>query len=83
MATCTFGEGWHNYHHAFPFDYKAEEQHDIFNLCTKFINGFHYIGWATDLKEATPEMIKSMSQRIGDGSYIDHIHDDVSEYKSR
>lgn len=25
VAICAFGEGWHNYHHVFPWDYKAAE----------------------------------------------------------
>lgn len=70
VATCTFGEGWHNYHHAFPFDYKAAEHFDPFNFCTKFIRFFEKIGWAYDLKEATPEMINSMANRLGDGTPV-------------
>ncbi|XP_014357435.2 acyl-CoA Delta(11) desaturase [Papilio machaon] len=68
VATCTLGEGWHNYHHAFPFDYKAAEHFDAFNLCTTFINGFKWLGWAYDLREATPQMINGLANRLGDGT---------------
>ncbi|CAG4944082.1 unnamed protein product [Parnassius apollo] len=70
VATCTFGEGWHNYHHVFPFDYKAAEHFDTFNLCTTFINIFKRIGWAYDLREATPEMINGIAKRLGDGTPV-------------
>ncbi|XP_013140307.1 PREDICTED: acyl-CoA Delta(11) desaturase-like [Papilio polytes] len=68
VATCTLGEGWHNYHHAFPFDYKAAEHFDAFNFCTTFINGFKWLGWAYDLREATPQMINGLANRLGDGT---------------
>ncbi|CAH0724911.1 unnamed protein product, partial [Brenthis ino] len=70
VATCTFGEGWHNYHHAFPFDYKAAEHFDTLNLTSKAIRLFEKIGWAYDLREATPEMINSMAERLGDGTPV-------------
>ncbi|CAG9790902.1 unnamed protein product [Diatraea saccharalis] len=70
VATCTLGEGWHNYHHAFPFDYKAAEHFDFFNFGTWFIRFFEKIGWAYDLREATPEMINSIAKRMGDGTPI-------------
>ncbi|KAJ2938428.1 hypothetical protein O0L34_g15667 [Tuta absoluta] len=70
VSTCSLGEGWHNYHHAFPFDYKAAEHFDVFNFGAKFINFFGRMGWAYDLKEATPEMINSIAQRMGDGTPV-------------
>lgn len=79
VAVCTFGEGWHNYHHAFPFDYKAAEHFDSFNFGTKFIQAFHKIGWAYDLRQATPEMISSIAERLGDGTPI-HFPVSTSEY---
>ncbi|CAB3244716.1 unnamed protein product [Arctia plantaginis] len=70
VAFCTLGEGWHNYHHAFPFDYKAAEHFDFFNFATKFIRFFEKIGWAYDLREASAEVINSMAQRSGDGTPV-------------
>nr|QLI61962.1 desaturase 7 [Streltzoviella insularis] len=70
VATCSLGEGWHNYHHAFPFDYKAAEHFDIFNFGATFIKFFERIGWAYDLREATPVMINSIANRLGDGSPV-------------
>lgn len=70
VTLCTLGEGWHNYHHAFPFDYKAAEHFDLFNFATKFIRFFEKIGLAYDLREASAEVINSMAQRSGDGTPV-------------
>lgn len=70
VALLALGEGWHNYHHTFPWDYKAAEL-GIFwcNFTTTFINFFAKIGWAYDLKTASDDLIKKRVQRTGDGSH--------------
>ena len=51
VAIITLGEGWHNYHHVFPWDYKTSEFGTYtFNLSTGFIDFFARIGWAYDRK---------------------------------
>lgn len=51
MALFAFGEGWHNFHHVFPWDYKTSEFGDYkFNISTGFIDFFAKIGWARDRK---------------------------------
>lgn len=57
VSFISFGEGWHNYHHAFPWDYKAAELSTHFNQSAKFIEYFEKIGLAHDLKTASPEMV--------------------------
>jgi len=49
------GEGWHNWHHAFPFDYSASEFSGFtqFNPTTAFIDACVYLGMAWDTKRAT------------------------------
>ena len=42
------GEGFHNYHHTFPWDYASSELGWKFNLTTIFIDFFAWIGWAYD-----------------------------------
>lgn len=48
------GEGWHNYHHAVPWDYAAtEDALDLtwrFNLARFWIDMFAVIGWTYDRK---------------------------------
>jgi stearoyl-CoA desaturase (Delta-9 desaturase) len=69
-----FGEGWHNYHHAFPWDYRAAELAVHHSLTTQFIEFFGRIGWAWDLKHASEDMIKRRIQRTGDGTDIHGLH---------
>lgn len=64
------GEGWHNYHHTFPWDYKAAELGWKFNLSTIFIDFFAAIGWAWDMKTVSPKMLKDRMERTGDGSRL-------------
>ncbi|XP_014487790.1 PREDICTED: acyl-CoA Delta(11) desaturase-like, partial [Dinoponera quadriceps] len=49
VAIATFGEGWHNYHHAFPWDYRLSEfgNYNI-SIGTAFINLCAFLGMAYD-----------------------------------
>ncbi|RWS05522.1 stearoyl-CoA desaturase 5-like protein [Dinothrombium tinctorium] len=60
------GEGFHNYHHTFPWDYSTSELGWKLNLTTMLIDGFAKIGWAYDLKTVSPEVIHQRKQRTGD-----------------
>ncbi|XP_014252773.1 acyl-CoA Delta(11) desaturase-like [Cimex lectularius] len=63
------GEGWHNYHHVFPWDYKAAELGNYrANTTTALIDLMAKIGWAYDLKTVPPEIVEKRSQRTGDGT---------------
>nr|XP_055169073.1 stearoyl-CoA desaturase 5 [Nyctereutes procyonoides] len=62
------GEGFHNYHHTFPFDYSASEFGLNFNPTTWFIDLMCWLGLATDRKRATKPMIEARKARTGDGS---------------
>jgi len=58
----TFGEGWHNYHHVFPWDYKvAETKNYTFNFATVFIDFFAFLNLAYDLKTANINIVKKYS----------------------
>ncbi|GAB0096563.1 hypothetical protein DMENIID0001_120870 [Sergentomyia squamirostris] len=64
VSFVALGEGWHNYHHAFPWDYKAAELGNYrLNFATAFIDFFAKIGWAYDLKTVSPEIIKRRAQQ--------------------
>ena len=62
--------GWHNFHHTFPWDYKVSElplyRH---NFGLAFIDFFAWLGWATDLKVASDDMVRKRVLRTGDGSH--------------
>ncbi|GLG94870.1 Acyl-CoA Delta(11) desaturase [Gryllus bimaculatus] len=70
VAIGAMGEGWHNYHHVFPWDYKAAELGNYrANFTTAFIDFFARIGWAYDLKTVPVSMIQRRVERTGDGSH--------------
>lgn len=65
-----FGEGWHNYHHVFPWDYKTAELGNYrMNFTTAFIDLMAKIGWAYDLKTVSDEIIQKRVERTGDGTH--------------
>lgn len=69
VAILAFGEGWHNYHHVFPWDYKAAELGDYkFNITTAFIDFCAWLGLAYDMKTVPVEAIKRRAIRTGDGT---------------
>lgn len=70
MSLLAGGEGWHNYHHVFPWDYKAAELPTYgSNISTAFIDVMAKIGWAYDLKSASEDMVKRRVKRTGDGTH--------------
>ncbi|XP_075210679.1 acyl-CoA Delta-9 desaturase-like [Lycorma delicatula] len=70
VSVLTLGEGWHNYHHVFPWDYRTSELGFFrYNFTLKFIDFFSKIGWAYDLKCVSQNMIRKRALRTGDGSY--------------
>lgn len=66
VAIGASGEGWHNYHHVFPWDYKAAELGDYkMNFTTAFIDFMARIGQAYDCKSVPDNVIRSRMQRTG------------------
>ena len=66
------GEGYHNYHHTFPYDYRASELGKIVdfwmgvNLTTMFINMWARMGLAYDLRTVSENAIHQRRMRTGD-----------------
>ena len=52
LGLITFGEGYHNYHHAFPKDYKSAYSLKTLNLSAWCLSFLHKIGIVKDLKVA-------------------------------
>lgn len=69
VSLAALGEGWHNYHHVFPWDYKTGELGNVYNPSTTFINFFAKLGWAYDLKSVSRSMIARRAKKSGDGSH--------------
>ena len=66
VALSALGEGFHNYHHTFPWDYKTSEFGLKMNPTTAFIHIFEKIGWAYDLRSASNDVIEKRKLRTGD-----------------
>ncbi|XP_029454817.1 stearoyl-CoA desaturase 5 [Rhinatrema bivittatum] len=62
------GEGFHNFHHTFPFDYSASEFGLKFNPTTCFIDFMCLLGLASDCRRASRQTILARKERTGDGS---------------
>jgi stearoyl-CoA desaturase (delta-9 desaturase) len=60
------GEGFHNYHHTFPFDYSTSEFGKYFNVTTAFIDLFAAMGLVYDLRKVDKETIRSRQERTGE-----------------
>ncbi|XP_065580843.1 acyl-CoA Delta-9 desaturase-like isoform X1 [Artemia franciscana] len=66
----TLGEGWHNYHHTFPQDYRSGELGGKrANLTTLLIDFFFLLGQVYDRKTVSDEHVLKRSKRTGDGSH--------------
>lgn len=75
MVCLSFGEGYHNYHHVFPWDYRSGEFGDFghFNLSAVLIDFFANMGWVYDRKLVSQEMIHRRVMKSGDGThYLSH-----------
>ncbi|KAH6947079.1 hypothetical protein HPB50_017041 [Hyalomma asiaticum] len=66
MSMGMFGEGFHNFHHAFPQDYKSSEFGPLLNPATIFIDLMALIGQAYDLKTTPKHVIEKRIERTGD-----------------
>lgn len=70
IAIFALGEGFHNFHHVFPWDYRGTELNGYaFNFTNAFIEFFVKIGWASDLKTVSSDVIELRAKRTGDGSH--------------
>lgn len=67
VSIMALGEGFHNYHHVFPQDYRTSEIGDMYlNLTTIFIDFCAFIGQAYDLKSVPEDMVRARMARTGD-----------------
>ncbi|KAJ8961754.1 hypothetical protein NQ318_021355 [Aromia moschata] len=69
MNIIAIGEGWHNFHHVFPWDYRSAEVGNYkYNFTTGFIELMRKIGWAYDLKAVSADVVRKRALRTGDGT---------------
>jgi fatty-acid desaturase len=50
VAIITFGEGWHNFHHSFPMDFRCADKWYQWNPTKWTIQFLSYVGWTWDLR---------------------------------
>lgn len=82
VAVIAMGEGWHNYHHVFPWDYKAAEHGDYrYNMTTMLIDMFAKIGWAYDLKQPSKDVIRRTIEKYGEFSTCFWFSDEHFEFE--
>ena len=62
------GEGFHNYHHTWPYDYRASEWGGSYSLTTTLINIMAALGLAYDLRTASKQTVTEKSTMHGDFS---------------
>lgn len=58
VAFVSVGEGWHNYHHAFPWDYRAAEFGAKYSISTFIIDCLAFVGLAYDLRTTPYHMVQ-------------------------
>ncbi|XP_030033583.2 acyl-CoA Delta(11) desaturase [Manduca sexta] len=69
VSVVSLGEGYHNFHHVFPYDYRSDELSNIrLNPTTIFIDLCAKLGLAYDLKRAPREIVTARAKRTGDGT---------------
>jgi len=65
VSVLAMGEGFHNYHHTFPYDYSTSEWGLSVNLTTAFIDLMAKCGLAYNLRKANPATVAARAQRTG------------------
>jgi stearoyl-CoA desaturase (delta-9 desaturase) len=68
VAFGAIGEGYHNYHHVFPYDYATSESGWWVNVTTMFIDFMAMIGQVSERKKMSYEAVFRRKERTGDGS---------------
>ena len=64
VSMMLLGEGYHNFHHVFPFDFAASELKYDFNSTKLFIEFMAKIGQAYDLKRASEWTIQRVKEKV-------------------
>lgn len=73
VSVGALGEGFHNYHHTFPYDYSTSEHGGYFNLTTIFIDCMSFLGLAHSLRSVDPKMIKSRRARTAPPEMVKYL----------
>jgi stearoyl-CoA desaturase (delta-9 desaturase) len=69
MALLSYGEGYHNYHHYFPTDYRNGIRWFHFDPTKWLIKTLSYIGWTKNLKQVPDKLITEARLQMKMKSY--------------
>ncbi|XP_063243342.1 acyl-CoA Delta12-desaturase-like [Bacillus rossius redtenbacheri] len=69
VACLTWGEGWHNFHHCFPYDYRPGELGWVLDVSGRLVELLERWGLASDLRTASPAAVLRRAVICGDGSH--------------
>jgi len=65
VSLLAMGEGFHNYHHTFPYDYSTSEWGLRLNVTTGFIELMAWLGLAYDLRQPSRQTVIARARRTG------------------
>jgi len=65
VSVLAMGEGHHNYHHVFPFDYSTSEWGYSLNVTKIYIDCMAFLGQAYNLRTTKPQTIAARARRTG------------------
>lgn len=83
VSVVALGEGWHNYHHVFPWDYRAAEIGGyLLNVTTMWLDFFGCVGWAYDFKSPSKQLVQQVAINHGDGSWHEVSDTILRDYKT-
>lgn len=66
VSLVAIGEGWHNYHHTFPYDYSTSEFGPSINITTSILDMMAMLGQVYDRKQVSHQAIDRVRKRLGD-----------------
>ncbi|CAG2107902.1 unnamed protein product, partial [Medioppia subpectinata] len=76
ISALVLGEGFHNFHHTFPWDYSTSEWGWKCNVTTLILDQLATIGWVYDRRYATRDLIEKRKTRTGPKAHT-FIHQDI------
>ena len=74
------GEGYHNYHHTFPYDYATSELGYVHNVTKRLIDLMALLGLASDLRKPSLEAIERQKEKSSSPQYSQLSHHLEHEY---
>lgn len=88
VSALTLGEGQHNYHHTFPWDFRGAAPGTLpWNFTLFFILTCAKIGWAYEMKAPSDDTVKKRAARTGEEIHLwgwgdKDIEKVIEDYKS-